>query len=99
MLSVEVAYAMPERQWLKALTLEEGATVGDAILASGLSTEIGETTLRDATVGIWGKEVARSARLKSGDRVEIYRPLLLDPREARRQLAMLGQTMTSKSSK
>ncbi len=94
-LEVEVVFALPDRQWLKVVILNEGDSVADALVASGISADVEETVLRDATVGIWGKEVARSTRVKGGDRVEIYRPLLLDPREARRQLATLGQTMNS----
>ncbi len=94
-LEVEVVFALPDRQWLKVVMLNEGDLVADAIVASGISAEIDDAILRDASVGIWGREVARNTRLKGGDRVEIYRPLLLDPREARRQLALLGQTMNS----
>jgi len=94
-LEVEVAYALPDRQWLKVVMLAEGDSVADALAASGIAAVVEEAILQDAVVGIWGKQVTRSTRVKSGDRVEVYRPLSLDPREARRQLAMLGQTMNS----
>ncbi|NCT66353.1 MAG: RnfH family protein [Rhodanobacteraceae bacterium] len=85
-ISLEVAYAEPDRQFLRRLELAEGATVADAIAASGLQREFALDT--DAlAVGIWSKAVARDARLHEGDRVELYRPLKIDPKEARRRRA------------
>lgn len=80
---VEVAYVDPERQFLRAVTLARGATVADAIQISGLSVEIGRG--RDIhDVGIWSKPATMTTRLADGDRVEIYRPLQIDPKAARR---------------
>nr|MBV6628792.1 RnfH family protein [Oceanococcus sp. HetDA_MAG_MS8] len=84
---VEVAYALPERQWLLALVLAEGATVAEAIRASGLEKQVPQGLPRPLQVGIWGKPCTLDQRLRSGDRVEVYRPLIADPKEARRRRA------------
>ena len=83
---VEVVYALKERQQVVALSLEEGACAIDAARASGLFPPGGSAP--DATgLGIHGRLVAPDTRLGDGDRVEIYRPLALDPKEARRRRA------------
>jgi len=88
-LRVEVALAMPERQWLLRLQLETGATVEQAVLASGLLERLPPEQRGIYQVGIFGKLVARPAerKLVEGDRVEIYRPLLADPKESRKRRA------------
>lgn len=88
--------ALPERQWCVPLRLEPGATVAVALAASGLAGEPGVPDLASCGVGIWGEPVERSRRLASGDRVEIYRPLISDPREARRRAAEAGKTLGRK---
>ena len=85
-IDVEVAYAEPERQFLRRITLAAGATIADAIAASGLEGELGIDVSSLAT-GIWSKPKPRDAPLADGDRVELYRPLLADPKEARRRRA------------
>ncbi len=85
-IDIEVAYAEPGRQFLRCVSLEAGATVAEAILASGVEREFGI----DASalgVGIWSKPVSRETQLEAGDRVEIYRALVADPKEARRRRA------------
>jgi putative ubiquitin-RnfH superfamily antitoxin RatB of RatAB toxin-antitoxin module len=85
-IDIEVAYAEPGRQFLRRISLEPGATVADAILASGIELEFGI----DASalgVGIWSKPASRDTRVEAGDRVEIYRALVADPKEARRRRA------------
>lgn len=74
-MKVEVVYALPENAHVVSVRLPEGATVADALAASGLS---------GVAFGIFGREVAAGHPLRDGDRVEIYRPLELDPKEARR---------------
>jgi len=88
-LSVEVALALPERQWLLNLRLEEGATAEQAVLASGLLERFPLEQRGVYQVGIVGRLVARPAerQLVEGDRVEIYRPLLADPKESRKRRA------------
>jgi uncharacterized protein len=79
-LGVEVVHALAQRQDVVPLRLDEGATVGEAVAACGL-------TAASLRVGIGGKEVRPDQVLRDGDRVEILRPLALDPREARRRRA------------
>ena len=93
MIEVEVAFALPERQVLVAVELAEGSTVADAIEASGLGLQFPADNLESLPVGVWGRVTERDRVLAAGDRVEIYRPLQIDPREARRQLARVGKTM------
>ena len=90
---MEVVCALPERQWCIALRLEHGATVADALGASGLAEEPGVPDLVHCAVGVWGEVAERERRLRDGDRVEIYRPLVTDPREARRRAAEAGRTL------
>jgi putative ubiquitin-RnfH superfamily antitoxin RatB of RatAB toxin-antitoxin module len=87
LLAIEVAYATPEQQQIITLNLDEGATVEAAINASGLLVRFPDITLSTNAVGIFGKVCELSQVLKTGDRVEIYRPLVHDPKEARRQRA------------
>lgn len=95
---VEVVFALPETQSLQVVTVEAGATAADCVARSGIARQFPEHDLAAFSLGIWGKEVARNQLVKEGDRVEIYRPLELDPREARRQLALLGRTMSKPDS-
>jgi uncharacterized protein len=82
---VEVAYAAPARQTLLELEVAAGTTVGQAISLSRIESAHPEIELSSARVGIFGKPVSRDVVLEEGDRVEIYRPLLADPKDARRQ--------------
>mgnify|MGYP000468646467 CR=1 FL=1 len=84
-IAVEVAYALPEKQYLQRVTLQEGATVEEAIRASGL-LEL-RTDLTKNKVGIYSRPAKLSDSVHDGDRVEIYRPLIADPKELRRQRA------------
>ena len=84
---VEVAYALPEKQYLQRVTLQQGATVEEAIRASGLLELRTEIDLSKNKVGIYSRPVKLADVLQDGDRVEIYRPLIADPKELRRQRA------------
>lgn len=90
LIDVEVAYATPEQQVILVLKMPEGATVEQAINASGLLNHFLEITWADIKVGIFGNVCKLDQTLRQGDRVEIYRPLLHDPKEARRQRAAKG---------
>ena len=79
-MKVEVVYARPDGAHVVSLDLPNGATVRDAVLASGLKVE-------NQSVGIFGKRLPLDHPLAEGDRVEIYRPLAMDPKEARRRRA------------
>ena len=87
-IQVEVAYAEPGRQFLRELQLDVGATVADAIAASDIARDLALDT-GALTTGVWSKPCAREAVLHDGDRVELYRPLTADPKEARRRRAAL----------
>jgi len=82
---IEVVYALPQRQERVALDLAPGSTVLDAIQASGLLQRLPEIEFGRA--GVWGQPVSPDTRLRDRDRVEIYRPLIADPKEIRRKRA------------
>jgi len=84
---VEVVYALASAQDCVALDLEEGAVAYEAIKASGLIEYHPELAAQDWHLGIFGRKVARGTRLRDGDRVEILRPLAMEPNEARRRRA------------
>jgi hypothetical protein len=86
-LCIEVVYATPARQAIKTLTLPAGSTVEAAIRASGLLEEFPEIVLGVNHAGVFGEIVSLDESLEGGERVEIYRPLIADPKEARRQRA------------
>lgn len=83
-INVEVVYALPERQYVRTLKLEEGSSVEQAIIASGLLDVRREIDLKTNKVGIYSRPVKLADSLSDGDRVEIYRPLIADPKELRR---------------
>ncbi|WP_058533045.1 RnfH family protein [Legionella saoudiensis] len=90
MVKVELVYITREQQTVhQRLELPPGATVADALHASGIHQSHPET--KDMPVGIYAKQVALDTMLKEGDRVEIYRPLTVDPKENRRQKARLNK--------
>jgi len=90
---VTVAFALPAEQVVVPLEVEQGTTVVEAIRASGLPERFPEIDPSSRNVGIFGRVVSPERVLVEGDRVEIYRPLAMDPREARRRLAAAGQSM------
>ena len=95
MIRVEVVFATPERQILKALELPQGATVAEAVARSGLQALFGDIDFDQLDVGIWGRVTERSRVLQADDRVELYRPLARDPRDARRELARVQRLGSS----
>ncbi len=84
---VEVAYALAQQQFLRRVRLPAGSTVAQAIAASAVERECG-IDVRQLTLGIWSRRVTAETRVQDGDRVEIYRPLLIDPKQARRLRAL-----------
>lgn len=82
--SIEVAYATPEKQALLEVVIEQNTTVEQAIRASGIMTRFAEIDLAVQKVGIWNRTCKLSDLPQKGDRIEIYRPLIADPKEARR---------------
>lgn len=89
-IKVMVVYAEPGRAFSVAMELASGATVGDAIAASRIRERRPEVEIDPARVGIFARRVSLDTPLSDGDRVEIYRPLLIDPKEARRKRARAG---------
>lgn len=89
LIDVEVVYAAIDRQRLLAFSVAQGTSVRAALLASGIGKEFPELDLTSCSVGIFGKQVAdpQNRVLQAGERIEIYRPLLADPKEIRRQRA------------
>ena len=83
-IQVEVAYATPDQQIIEPVTVADGCTVEQAIQASQLLIQFPEIKLDSVAVGIFSKKVSLQQQLRKGDRVEIYRPLLIDPKQARR---------------
>ncbi|MBA3033378.1 MAG: RnfH family protein [Gammaproteobacteria bacterium] len=90
---VEVTYALPERQDVMPLTLPAGATLQQAIEASGLLAKYPEIDPAKSKFGIYSKLARLDTVLRDLDRVEIYRPLIADPKEVRKQRAAEGKVM------
>lgn len=84
---IEVAYAKPDEQVILGLEIAEGATAEAAIRESGILRRFPEIDLGQNTVGVFGKVCKPDHVLRPGDRVEIYRPLIADPKESRRNRA------------
>lgn len=93
MINVEVVYALPDEQALLKLKLPQGATLGEAVQASGIREKYPEIDLAKNKFGIYGKLSKTDAVLRDMDRVEIYRPLIADPKEVRRKRAEEGKVM------
>lgn len=86
-INIQLAYALPERYYLKSFCVDEGTMVQTAILQSGILQQFTEIDLRENKVGIFSRPAKLTDQLKEGDRIEIYRPLLADPKEIRRKRA------------
>jgi putative ubiquitin-RnfH superfamily antitoxin RatB of RatAB toxin-antitoxin module len=98
MIGIEIVYCpAPGACDAVCLALEPGATVADALGASGLLQKHG-LGLEALSVGVWGRRQPVDAVLREGDRVEIYRPLRVDPKEARRQRYRMGQRSPARAS-
>ena len=93
LIQVEVVYALHDRQKVVSVQLPGGASVREAIERSGLLQEFPEIDLLKNKLGIWNKLAKLDAALRDKDRVEIYRPLIADPKEVRRQRAAEGKVM------
>jgi putative ubiquitin-RnfH superfamily antitoxin RatB of RatAB toxin-antitoxin module len=92
-IQLEITYAKPERQEIISLKLPVGSTIQQAIEASGLLQRHPEIDLAKAKVGIYGKLSRMDTVVRERDRVEIYRPLIADPKEVRKQRAAEGKVM------
>jgi putative ubiquitin-RnfH superfamily antitoxin RatB of RatAB toxin-antitoxin module len=85
-LTIEVVYALPEQQTVVSLSVPDGTTVARALELSGVLERL-PAGFRAYGVGIYGRVVSSETRLTHGDRIEIYRPLVMDPKQARRRRA------------
>ena len=92
-IEVEVAYALPERQLILKVEVPLGASAIEAVRLSGIEEQFPEIELGKNRLGVFGKLCKPERMLQPGDRVEIYRPLIVDPRAARRALAAAGKSM------
>ena len=86
-MKVEVAYALPEKQAILEVEVAAGATVLEAAQQSGITEKFSGIDLENAKFGIFGNLVSSKQVLRAGDRVEIYRPLIADPKEVRKARA------------
>jgi putative ubiquitin-RnfH superfamily antitoxin RatB of RatAB toxin-antitoxin module len=84
-LAVEVVYALPDQVIAASARVEPGTTVGEVIERVEFARLVPDVALDDARVGIFGRIVSRETPVRDGDRIEIYRPLFSDPKQARRQ--------------
>lgn len=87
MIDVEVVYGLPDRQELRGLQVPAGTTALQAIERSGIAESFPGMIVDEKALGVFSRKVAPDYVLQPGDRVEIYRPLIADPKEVRRQRA------------
>jgi len=90
---IEVAYATPQKQLILECEVESDTTLRDAVRLSGIDQHFPQIDLENCALGVFGKAVAADYELTDGDRIEIYRPLIADPKEIRRQRAAQGLKM------
>lgn len=90
-MKVEVVYAERHQQWLLMVDLPEGSTVADAVQNSGILLKAPHLDFETLKVGIFGKATKMDRVLREGDRVEIYRPLIADPKQVRAERAKAGR--------
>jgi putative ubiquitin-RnfH superfamily antitoxin RatB of RatAB toxin-antitoxin module len=93
LISIEVAYALPDEQVIVDVDIDPTDSVEAALRKSGILEQFSEIDLTQNRVGIFGKITKLDATLKERDRIEIYRPLLADPKEVRKQRAAEGKRM------
>lgn len=92
-MKIEVVYALPHEQTLLTVEVPQGATLGEAIKLSGILEKHTDIDLANCKFGIFGKLSKADVVLREKDRVEIYRPLIADPKEVRRKRAEEGKVM------
>lgn len=93
MINIDVCYALPEKQLLIKVKLPEGSTLQQALEASGVLVKHPEIDLKKNKFGVFAKLSKVDTVLRDRDRVEIYRPLIADPKEVRKQRAAEGKVM------
>lgn len=90
---IEIAYATPHRQMILEQEVEANVSPRDAVMASSIDQYFPEIDKENCDIGIFGKAVRPDQQLQNGDRIEIYRPLIADPKEVRKQRAKQGLRM------
>ncbi len=93
LINIEIAYALPDEQLILILEVAEGTTIDQAIRDSGILEKFPAIDLANLKTGIFGKLKKKDQALRAGDRIEIYRPLIADPKEVRKQRAAEGKRM------
>ena len=93
LINIEITYASPETQALIPMQVEEGTNLEQAVVASGIIAQFPEIDLAKNKVGIFGKLSKKDVILREKDRVEIYRPLIADPKAVRKKRAEEGKAM------
>jgi len=86
-INIEVAYALPDQQVIIPLQVKQGTTAAEAIELSGVLEQFDDIDMSTAKFGIFSKATKADTELRDKDRVEIYRPLIVDPKESRRKRA------------
>lgn len=86
-IAIEVVYALPKEQTLLSLQIDKDSTVEQVILESGICHQYPDIDLKVNKVGVWNKAVKLTQLVEDGDRIEIYRPLIADPKEVRKRRA------------
>ena len=92
-ITVEIIYALPKEQILMVLKVKEGVTVREVIIQSGILQKHSEIDLAENKVGIFGKLIKLDQLIRERDRIEIYRPLIADPKEVRKRRAAEGKAL------
>ena len=98
-INVSLVYASSSQQWFFEQRVARGTSAQELIEMSGFSNDINELssrTISEYDIGIFSQKISLDTLLEEGDRVEIYRALTADPKEVRRQLALMGKTMGNK---
>lgn len=95
-LNIEVTYALPEKQFLLSVKVKERTTIEEAILASGILALRDDIDLKKNKIGIYSRPAKLTDLVQDGDRVEIYRPLIADPKELRRKRAEKSKEVKNK---
>jgi putative ubiquitin-RnfH superfamily antitoxin RatB of RatAB toxin-antitoxin module len=97
MINIEIVYAQTQRSIEKPLKMPQGARIADALAQAASDQEFSGVDFANAAVGIFGKVAPRDQLLKEGDRIEIYRPLLDEPKLARRKRASRNASKPGRS--
>jgi putative ubiquitin-RnfH superfamily antitoxin RatB of RatAB toxin-antitoxin module len=105
-IEVEVAYALPDKQFLRKVTVKQGTTALAVVLNSGVTSEYPEIDLQTINMGIFSRPLdgkhlplPKDYELQAGDRVELYRPLLIDPKQARAERAQKARKARAQEKK